>query len=175
MATPVVAPTGNKFVSFLKKFGLDVLKVLNIASPIEKVAEPIVEALLPPSAIGFNLFDYVVKQALNVEAGMAAITTAPTGVAKAVAILPLIEQALDQWVTANMPGSASILKADSYIQSKTVVAQNLSNTVVQFLNSLPAAPATATTTDAVSVAAAVKAIVGSNPAVVAAVSTGAKS
>ena len=177
MATPapVTPVVPVKKVSWLKKLGLDILKVLSYASPIEKVAEPIVEALIPASAVAFNLFDYAVAQVTNIEAGYAAITTAPTGVAKFQAVLPLIEQGLDQWVAANMPGSSAILKADTYLQSKTFVATNIANTVVQFLNSLPANPSTATTANATAVAAAVKAIVGSNPAIAAAVTTGKKS
>ena len=176
MATPpiTVTPAPAK-ISWLKKLGLDILKVLNIISPLEKVAEPIVEAFLPASAVGFNLFDFLVGQITNVEAGYAAITSAPTGIAKFQTVLPIVESALDQWVQANMPGSAEILKADSYLQSKVTVATNLANTIVQFLNSLPVAAGTVASPAAVSTAAVIKQLAKANPGLAASVTTGKKS
>src|SRR5271165_2155167 len=175
MSTPVTPATPAPKVSWLKKLGLDILKVLNIISPLEKVAEPIVEAFLPITTIGFNLFDYLVGQAVNVEAGYAAITSAPTGVAKFNTLLPIASAALDQWVQVNMPGSAEILKADSYIQAKTIWATNEVNNVVAFLNSLPVAAGTVTSPAAVSTAAVIKQLAKANPGLAASVTTGKKS
>jgi len=175
-ATPVVAAPAK--VSWLKKLGLDILKFLSIASPIEKVAEPIVEALVPVSAIAFNLFDYAVAQVTNIEAAYAQITTAPSGVAKAQATISAIENAIDQWVTANMPGSQGILTAAAYVSARLTLAQNMSNGIVTFLNQLPAPASTMTTASALSVATTMKAIVAANPTVakdlVLAVTTGKK-
>ena len=176
MATPpiTVTPAPAK-VSWLKKLGLDILKVLNIVNPIEKLIEKPVEAFLPITTIGFNLFDYLVGQATNIEAGYAAITSAPTGIAKFNTLLPIASAALDQWVEANMPGSAEILKADSYIQAKTIWATNEVNNVVAFLNSLPVATGTVTSPAAVSTAAVIKQLAKANPSLAASVTTGKKS
>ena len=170
--TPPVVPVAK--VSWLKKLGLDILKVLSIGNSVEKLIEKPVELLLPASAIAFNLWDFAFGEITNVEAGYAAITTAPTGVAKFNAVLPVISQALDQWVVANLPGSAQILAADSYLQSKVQVATNLTNTVVQFLNSLPASPQTATTPAGIATASVIAQLVKANPGLAASVTTGKK-
>ena len=167
-------PTPTPKVSWLKKFGQDVMKVLGYVNTAEKLVEKPIELALPGSVIGFSLWDEAFAIVTNVEAGFAAITAAPTGVAKFQAVLPVVSQLLDQWVTDNLPGSAQILAADTYIQSKVTVATNLTNTVVQFLNSLPASASTVVSPNAQAVATAVKAITKSNPAIAAAVTTGAK-
>jgi len=163
-------------VSWLKKLGQGIVKVLGVLNPIEKAAEPIVEALLPISTVGFKLFDYIVAQVTNVEAGYAAISSAPTGVAKFNAVLPLVANALDTWVAENLPGSSQILVADTYLQSRTLTATNLTNTVVSFLNSLPVLPnTTPTTSSGLATAAIMKQIATANPSIAASVITGAHS
>ena len=156
MASTPVAPAKQ---SWLSKFGQDVLKVLGIAQKVETAAEPVIEALVPASIPAFAIFDKIIQIVMLGESTFAAVGMAANGPAKLSAALPGVEALLDQWVQDNLPGSADILKAQSYLASKTANATAYINAAVAFLNSLPPAAQTAVTSPAVAAAAAAKAAV----------------
>lgn len=153
-SAPVVAPKQ----SWLSKLGQDIVKVLGIVTGVEKVAEPVVEALLPASTVAFGIFDKIVQLVTNIEGAYAAVGQQASGTAKLGAAVPYVESLLDQYVTDNFPGSADILKAETYLAQRAPVAESYVNLVVQFLNSLPASSQTAVTTSAIAAAAAAKSI-----------------
>ena len=143
--------------SFLSKFGHDVLTVVGIIGKVEAVAEPVVETLFPASIPVFNIFDKVINLVTANEAAFAAVGQASNGAAKLQAILGAVSAELDGWVSANLPGSAEILKSTQYIQAKSAIATQYVNAVVAFLNSLPAGTATTTSASATVAAAAASA------------------
>jgi hypothetical protein len=155
-STPVVpAPK----VSWLKKLGQDVLKVIGVVQKDEPAVQSVVEALVPASAPVFAIFDEIVQIVVLGESTFAAVGLAANGPAKLAAALPGVEALLDQWVSDNLPGSSAILSAESYVAARTANATAYINAVVAFLNSLPASSQTAVTSGAVAAASAAKAAV----------------
>ena len=159
---PLVPPAPH--VSWLKKLGQDVLKVLGIAQKVEAIAEPVVEALLPASIPAFSIFDRVIALVTTTESAFAAVGMQSSGPAKLTAVLGAVESLLDGWVTSNMPGSADILKGEQYLAARTANATAYVNAAVAFLNSLPASAQTATTPEAVAAAGAAQAAVAAKTA-----------
>src|SRR5271155_3450780 len=157
MATTPVVPAK---VSWLKKLGQDVLKVLGVVAPAEKVAEPFIEALLPASVPVFGILDEIFPIITVTEQAFSAVGQQSNGPAKLNAALSGVEAAIDQWTAANLPGSAAILATDAYIQAKLAAATAYVNATVAFANALPASPATSVTSSGVAAAAAAKAAVG---------------
>lgn len=159
-STPVAPP----HVSWLKKFGQDILKVLGIVKTVETVAEPVVEALLPASIPVFSIFDEIMQIVQMGEATYAAVGLAANGPAKLAAALPGVQALLDQWVKDHLPGSAQILTAETYVAAKAANATAYINAAVAFLNSIPANPQTAVTSPAVAAASASAAAVAAKVA-----------
>jgi hypothetical protein len=165
MATPatpaVVAPVKQ---SWLKRFGHEVLVILGVVAkdvaPLEKIAVPVAEALLPAFApaiaAGAGIFEKLLEMITTVEGTFAAVGQASNGPAKLQAVLAGIGPILDDYVQYHFPGSAAILKAEAYLASKT----GLVNAVVAFLNNLEAGMVAAVPgSSAVAAAAAAQAAV----------------
>jgi hypothetical protein len=153
-ATP--APATPK-VSWLKKFGQEVVKVVDFvagkAAPIAQAAGSVVSALLPQFApeisIAENLVSSIAKQAQVTEATFAQIGQASNGPAKLQAVLSSVGPQIDQWVANSFPGAAA---------ASATVKAGLVNAVVAVLNDVdPNLALAAPTPTAVSAAAAVKA------------------
>lgn len=161
MATTPVVPAK---VSWLSKLGADIKKVLGIASAAEKVAEPFVEALVPASIPVFGILDEVFPIISTIEQAFSAVGLQASGPAKLNAALSGVESAIDQWTTNNLPGSASILKADSYLQARLAAATAYVNATVAFANALPANPSTAVTAAGQAAASAAVAAVAAKAA-----------
>jgi len=160
-STPVTTAPPAK-VSWLKKFGQDVLKIITIgfvdAKPIVELGAQVVEGLDPAIApaieAGEGIYEKIAAYAMTVEASFAAAGQASNGPAKLQAVLAGVGGDIDAWVAANFPGSATILKAENYLSSKA----GLINQVVNFLNSIDGnSVPSAATPQAVANAAAVKA------------------
>lgn len=160
-STPVTTAPPAK-VSWLKKFGQDVLKIITIgfvdAKPVVELGAQVIEgldpALAPAIAAGEGIYEKIAAYALTVEATFAAAGQASNGPAKLNAVLAGVGTDIDAWVSANFPGSATIIKAETYLQSKA----GLVNQVVSFLNSIDGnSVPTAITPQAVASAAAVRA------------------
>jgi hypothetical protein len=135
MATP--APPVVK-QSWLSKVGSFLGKILGIVQKAEPSAAAVASALLPQFApeiaLGDDIFNKVVKEALVAEASMAAAGTATgTGAQKLEAVLANIGPVLDGWVAANFPGQKQV---------STVAKSGLINAVVAILNELEPPPAT---------------------------------
>lgn len=162
MATTPVTPAPK--VSWFHKLETDVLKVLGIAQSAEKVAEPFIEALVPASIPVFGILDQIMPVISTVQQTFAAVGQAGNNQAKLQAALTGVEGAIDQWVAANLPGSASIKNADSYIQARTAAATAYINATVAFANALPANPSTAVTSAGVAAASAAVAAVNATTA-----------
>lgn len=156
MSSIPVVPAPAK-VSWLKKLGQDVLKILGVIQKAEPAVEPVVEALVPASIPVFAIFDEIMQIVIMGESAFAAVGMASNGPAKLAAALPGVEALLDKWVSDNLPGSADILKADSYVQAKAAIATEYVNAAVAFLNALPANSQTAVVNGAVAAASAAKA------------------
>ena len=136
--TPPVTPPVKQ--SWLSKVGHWFGKVLKIiatdAQPIEKIALPVAEALLPAFApeiaMADALFTKIVNEAVAAESVMASAGTATgTGPQKLAQVLGNIGPVLDAWTAANFPGSKQISDASK---------AGLVNAVVAILNDISPAP-----------------------------------
>lgn len=140
-AIPIVAAPPH--VSWLKKVGHVISKVLHIfatdAAPIEKIAVPVAEALLPAFVPEIQaadaIFSNIVKQAVAAEVVATAAGAVSAGPDKLKAVLSNIGPSLDSWVAANFPGSKQV---------SDVAKSGLVNAVVAILNEVdggtPVAP-----------------------------------
>lgn len=156
MSTTAATPP---HVSWLKKLGQDVVKVLGVAQKVESAAEPVVEALLPASIPAFSIFDRIISLITSTESAFAAVGLQSSGPAKLNAVLAAVTSLLDGWVTSNLPGGADIVKGEQYIAARAANATAYVNAAVAFLNSLPASATTAVTPEAVAAASAAQAAV----------------
>lgn len=159
--TPTVpaapAPTPAPKVSWLKKFGQEVVKVVEFvagkAAPIAQAAGGVVSTLLPQFApeisVAENLVSSIAKQAQVTEATFAQVGQASNGPAKLQAVLSSVGPEIDQWVANSFPGAAT---------ASATVKAGLVNAVVAVLNDVdPNLALAAPTPTAVSAASAVKA------------------
>ena len=136
--TPPVTPAPK--ISWLKKVGQVFAKIIHViatdAAPIEKIAVPVAEALMPQFIplinVADGIFSNIVKEAVAVETVSTAASAAQTGQQKLEAVLVNIGPVLDQWVSANFPGSAQV----SAVQKAGLV-----NAVVAILNEIEGTPA----------------------------------
>lgn len=82
------------FVSFLKQFGLDVLKGIQIFEGIEPVASAALSATSPKAASELDSISQMAGAAMNIESGFAAAfgPTNQTGPAKLAALVPQVQQ-----------------------------------------------------------------------------------
>lgn len=136
---PVVVPK----LSWLKKVGQVISHVLHIivvdGQPVEKIAVPVAEALLPQFIPMINfadgIFSNIVKEAVNAEAAVAAAGTVSGGPQKLTAVLRASGPFVDAWVAANFPMSKGVSLA-----AKT----GLINSIVAIINEVdggsPVAP-----------------------------------
>lgn len=155
-SAPVVAAPAK--VSFLKKFGQDVLKVITFiagkAVPIAQAAGAVVSALDPVLApaitVAENLISKIANQALITEAAFAAGGLATDGTAKLQAVLNAVGPEIQAWVSAGFPGAAQLSQA---------AQAGLVNAVVAILNEIDGNLALTTpTASAVAAASAVKSL-----------------
>jgi hypothetical protein len=150
MATPA-APVTPK-VSWLKKFGQDVVKVIDFvagkAAPIAQAAGAVAETLLPQFApeinVAENLVTKIANQAAATEAAFNAVGLASSGPAKLQAVLNSVTPELNAWVQAAFPGAAQVSAAAS---------AGLVNAVVGILNDIDGNLALTTPTGSAVVAA----------------------
>lgn len=176
MTTPTlpVTTTPAPHVSFLKKFGQEVLKILGVvakdAAPIAQiatnVAAPLAELALPQFAPEIEIAKSWVNKGLNLillnESAFAAVGQAANGPAKFQAVLNGISQDLDAWVANDFPGGAELIKGETYLADKSAYLTSYINSTVAFLNSRNAAnivvqPTASATAAASAALAAVKA------------------
>lgn len=162
--TPISPAPPAPHVSWLKKFGQEVAKVVGFlakdAVAVEHVALPVADAVLPMFAPEINLaggiFDKIAGLAQINEAAFAAVGQASNGPAKLSAVLGAVNQDLDAWVADHFPGSSAIEKGEMYVASKT----DLVNAVVKFLNGVDASAAAVNpTATAIAAASAARAAV----------------
>ncbi len=165
MSTPAIPATPH--VSFLKKFGQEVLKIVTFGivrvEPAVKIGATVAEGILPQYAgviaAGEGLFERGLTLAQNIEADFAAANKGSNGPAKFSVLSGQLGSDLDQVVQAKIPGlSADALKAESYVAAKTGVL----NSIVALLNSIDGNSVTVNPTPAqvsssAAVAAALKA------------------
>jgi len=163
MSTPVVvpAPTAPK-VSWLKKFGQDIEKVVGIVAkdslPVAEAAGTAIEivdpALTPLVTVGESLVSKIAQQAQITEAVFAAVGQASNGPAKLQAVLNAVQPEVQAWITAAFPGAGTLTQ---------VQIAPLVNAVVALLNSIDGNLAlTPPTTTAIAAASAAVAAVTAN-------------
>lgn len=146
------APVPVAKVSWLKKFGQDVLKVLGFvakeAAPIAESAGAVVSILFPAFApaiaAGENLVANIANQASVTEAAYNAVGSGANGPAKLQAVLNAVGPEIDAWVQAAFPGAAQV---------SAIAKAGLVDAVVAILNDIDANLALTTPT-AAAVAAA---------------------
>lgn len=137
MSTAVTPPV---HVSWLKKFGQEVAKIIGVvgkdALPIEQKVVPIAEALLPQFTLEIiaadGIFEKAVEMVQNTEASFAAVGQASNGPAKLQVVLSMIGSDIDLWVKDKFAGSPGIVSGEKYLASKT----GLVNSIVAFLNGI---------------------------------------
>ena len=175
MAATPVAPAPK--VSWLKRFGQEVLKVIGIVGKDAQAAEPVIvplaETLFPAEApliaAGASWFDKAMNLIKINEAAFAAVGQASNGPAKLDAVAQGVEQDVDAWVQGHFPGSASIQKLEGYAAARKDLITGYTNSAVKFANwldghAVPPVP------DAASIAAASAAAAAVNVAKAAPVS-----
>jgi hypothetical protein len=132
MAT--TAPAIPAKVSWLKRIGQFFGKVLGIvatdAKPIEAIAKPVAEALLPQFVplieAADSIFSNIVKECVAAEAAAAAVgQAAGTGAAKLAVALSNVGPLVDNWISSNFPGA---------VQVSQVAKSGLVSAVVAILN-----------------------------------------
>ncbi len=109
-------------VSWLKKFGQDIVKVLGFAAkaePLVKEGAAIAEAAVPqfalPIAAGEGIFEKLVTWITSVEGSFAAVGQSANGAGKLQAVLAGVSGDIDSYVQANLPGTSSVLKGEAYM------------------------------------------------------------
>lgn len=122
--------------SFLSKIGSFFSKIIHViatdAAPIEKIAVPVAETLLPEFIpliqTADGIFSNIVKEAVAAETVQAVAGTATgSGPQKLATVLASVGPLLDNWVAANFPGAAAISEAQK---------AGLVNAVVAILNEI---------------------------------------
>lgn len=153
MSTTVVTAITPVKVSWLKKFGQDILKVLGFigkeAVPIAQAAGSVISvldpALAPLITVAESLVSKIATQASVTEAAFTAVGQASNGPAKLQAVLDAIGPEMDGWVAAAFPGAKQISSA---------AKAGLVNAVVAILNDVDGNLALTTPTPAAVAAAA---------------------
>lgn len=145
-------PAAPAKVSWLKRLGQFFGKVLGViattAQPIEKMALPVAQALLPQFAplisTADGIFSSIVREAVAAESALAAVGQATgTGPQKLAIVLQNIGPAVDNWVTSNFPGAKQI---------STAAKSGLVSAVVGILNEVEGTNATLAPTPGTSAA-----------------------
>lgn len=145
------APVTQK-VSWLKRIGQFFGKVLGIvatdAKPIEQIAVPVAEALLPQFvpliATADGIFSAIVKEAVAAESAAAAVgQAAGTGAAKLAAALTNIGPVIDNWVASNFPGASQIsaVAKSGLISAVVAIVNEIDGTGIAAGTGVAAAPA----------------------------------
>jgi hypothetical protein len=125
-------------MSWLKKIGAEIAKILGIVQKAEPTVVSFTEALLPQFApfiaSADTIFQNIVKEIVAAETAAAAAGQSGTGPQKLAAVLANVGPMLDTWIASNFPGAAKLADATK---------AGLVNAVVAVLNDVqPAAPAT---------------------------------
>lgn len=156
MSSAPAAPVAK--VSWLKKFGQDVVKVVTWvagkAVPIAQAAGAVVSAidpaLAPEVTVAENLVTKIANQAQVTEAAFAAANLASSGPAKLQAVLNAVGPEINAWTQSAFPGSAAL---------STASQSGLINAVVAIMNEIdPTLALTTPTPSAVAAASAVAAV-----------------
>ena len=130
-------------ISWLKKYGLTILKdigiVLGFVPQVVTAANASGNATVTTVS---NTLTGIASIIQTVEAAFAAAfgTTAKTGAAKLQAVQPEVSQLIQQWLAADFPGTAHIANQTLFEQAVTEISQG----VVDILNSLSSNPPTTT-------------------------------
>jgi len=159
-------------VSWLKRFGQEVLKVIGIVAKDAQAAEPVIvplaETLLPAEApliaAGASWFDKAMDLIKINEAAFAAVGQASNGPAKLAAVTQGVEQDVDAWVAGHFPGSTAIQKVEGYAAARQDLITGYTNSAVKFANwldghAVPPAPTASAVAAASAAVAAVNAVV----------------
>ena len=121
------------FVSFLKQFGLDVMKGVQIFMGIEPIAAQTLQAVNPTVAGKLDSFEQFAAQAMTIESGFAAAfgPSNKTGAAKLAALVPQIQQIVlsSQFLTGKKIGDTALF---------TKAMQEYAQATADLLNSLQA-------------------------------------
>ena len=128
MAT--TAPAVPAKVSFLKKIGQVIGKILGIAAkdaaPIASQAAAVASVLLPQFApeiaMADNLVSNIAKQAIITESLAAAASTPVPGQTKLDTVLANIGPEIDAWVASSFPGATAVSTASKAGLVNAVVA-----------------------------------------------------
>lgn len=140
------------FVSFLKQFGLDILKGIQIFEGIAPVAVTAAQAVGAISATQAGKIDTVVQMAsagLDIESNFTAAfgSANPTGAAKFAALVPRVQQIVldSQLLTGKQVGNSALF---------TTAMQEYSQATVDLLNSLKPSISTSNSQNAPAIAPA---------------------
>ena len=132
MSSTPVTPAPK--VSWLKKVGQFFGKILKViatdAQPIEKIAAPVAEALLPQFApeimAADGIFSKIVQEAVAAETVVSGTSAVSGGGAQKLEyVLTNVGPVIDTWIAANFPGTKQI---------STAAKSGLVNSVVAILN-----------------------------------------
>lgn len=124
-------------MSWLKKYGLEALKIFQIAMGIMPAVAPVIEQVAPQSAGTLDTLSKIGSLVQNIEASFAALVqdgqmASKNGAQKLAAILPLVDQELQAWVASALPGSQKVHDQATWDKGVQEVTQG----VVDILNSL---------------------------------------
>jgi hypothetical protein len=140
---PAATTTAAPKVSWLKKVGLAIGKILHIvatdAKPIEEIAVPVAKAIAPQFSglidESDKIFSSIVNESIAAEGVATALGQGGTGPQKLQTVVTSIGPALDAWVQANFPGAAAV---------SDVEKAGLVNAVVAIINKVQTAAPAAT-------------------------------
>lgn len=120
-------------MSWLKKVGITIARVLGIVQKVEPTAAAVATALLPEFAPLIEqsnvIFQNIMREVVAAEAAAAAAGQAKTGPQKLAAVLANVGPMLDAWVAASFPGAKAVSDASK---------AGLVNAVVAVLNEIEA-------------------------------------
>lgn len=102
-------------MSFLKKLGLAIAKVVGVVQKVEPTVEKITIALLPQFAPAIEslgtLVQNILQEIVAAETAAAAAGQTGTGAQKLAAVTAKIGPVMDDWVSSNFPGAAKLADA----------------------------------------------------------------
>jgi hypothetical protein len=119
-------PAPTPHVSWLKKVGNEIAKILGIVQKAEPTVVAFTEALLPQFApfiaSADTIFQNIVKEIVAAESAAAAAGLSGTGPQKLAAVLANVSPMLDTWIASNFPGAAKLADATKAGLVNAVVA-----------------------------------------------------
>lgn len=127
-------------MSWLKKIGQVIAKIVGVAQKVEPTVAGFTEALLPQFApfiaTADTIFQNVIREIVAAETAAAAAGVSGTGAQKLADVLANVGPMLDNWVSSNFPGAAKLAE---------VTKTGLVNAVVAVLNDIKTPDTTAPT------------------------------